>query len=231
MQMFRGAVAAAVVIGGVTSGAVAAAAAQQATPTQLPAQAQPGVPPAPVTQAPPVPTAPPAAPGAGQLPVTAAPMSLTPACPAPVPPAVAPARAFTAPTGLLLHQVAPTRALDFERFLNYVRDAMAKSTNPTLRRQDDGWKFYRVSDVGPNGDVLYAFLLDPVVPCVDYALAPILAEAYPDSAQLGEIWNLYKTSTRSGGTIMNLVPLAAAPPTAIVTPPLTPVAPAGTQKP
>jgi hypothetical protein len=143
-----------------------------------------------------------------------------------VPPATAPARAFTAQTGLLLHQVAPTRTADFERLIAYVREALARTTNPTLQNQAKGWKIFKVTDRGPNGDVLYAFLLDPAVPCVDYALAPMLAEAYPDPAQLSEIWNLYKGSVRTGGTIMNLVPVAVEPPKPIVTPPATPVAPA-----
>jgi hypothetical protein len=90
---------------------------------------------------------------------------------------------------------------------------------------------FRVTDPGPNGDVMYAFLLDPAVPCVDYALGPILAEAYPDPAQLTEIFNLYRNSVRTGGTIMNLVPVPVTPPTPIVTPPATPVAPAGTAPP
>jgi hypothetical protein len=133
--------------------------------------------------------------------------------------------------GLLLHQVAPTRTADFERLIGYVREALEKTTNATVRNQAKGWRFFKVSDVGPNGDIMYAFLLDPAVPCVDYALAPILAEAYPDTAQLTEIWNLYKNSVRTGGTIMNLVPLPLEAPKPIVTPPVGPVAPGATAKP
>jgi hypothetical protein len=127
-------------------------------------------------------------------------------------------------TGLLMHQVAATRVADFDRLLGYVRDALAKTTNATLRQQAEGWKFYKSPELGPNGDVIYTFVLDPAVPCVDYALAPILAEAYPDPAQLGEIWNLYKGSVRGGGTLMNLVPVEVKPPAPIATPPSVPVA-------
>jgi hypothetical protein len=235
MQRIRG-----VVMVAMLAAAVESMAAQATTPTPLPAQTPaapvPGAP-APGGQPPVTPGQPGAAtvPGVAQLPVTTPPIALTPACPAPVPPA--PTRAFTAPTGLLLHQVAPTRTADFERLIGYVRAALEKTTNATLRNQAKGWRFFKVSDVGPNGDIMYAFLLDPAVPCVDYALAPILADAYPDTAQLTEIWNLYKTSVRTGGTIINLVPLAVEDPEPIVTPPVAPVgtqkpgAPAGTQKP
>ena len=196
-----------------------AAAAQQPQPP-APQPPAPAVPPAAPPAAPPVQTPAPGAPAAGVTP----PAPSGPTCPAPVPPATAPARAFAAPAGLLLHPVLSTRVADFERFLLYVRDALARTTDPTMRRQAAGWEFYRVMEAGPNGDVVYAFLLDPTVPCVDYALGPILTEVYTDPAQLQEIWKLYTGSVRSGGTIMNLIPLEAAAPPPIVTPPSVPPA-------
>jgi hypothetical protein len=115
---------------------------------------------------------------------------------------------FNAPAGVIFHQVISTKVPDFEQFLSHVRDALAKTTDKTLLSQAKGWKFFRVSEPGPNNDVLYAFVLDPVVPCVDYALGPILAAAIPDEAKLMEVWNLYKTSVRGGGTLLNLVPVS-----------------------
>jgi len=57
---------------------------------------------------------------------------------------------------------------------------------------------------------LNAFVLDPAVPCVDYALGPILYAAMPDDAKVQEVMNLYRNSVRNGGTLMNLVPVPAA---------------------
>jgi hypothetical protein len=120
---------------------------------------------------------------------------------------------------MLFHQVIPARIGDFDKFVAYLRDALAKSTNPTVRKQASGWTIHRTVEAGPNGDALYVFVLDPAVPCVDYALGPILAEAYPDPAQLQEIWKLYTSSVRpSGTTLLTLVP----GPTVPLTPPLTP---------
>ena len=181
------------------------------------------VPPAPGAQVPPNPAAP-----APAVPLTPA---AAPACPAPVPPATLPARSFTTRTGLILHQVPPTRVVDFENLLAYVRQALAKTTNPTLREQAKGWQFFRVVEAGPLGDVLYAFLIDPAVPCVDYALGPILAEAYPDPAQLLEIWKLYTGSVRNGGTLLNFSPLPLQAPAAIQTPATTTPAAPGQQPP
>jgi hypothetical protein len=140
-----------------------------------------------------------------------------------VPPATAPSRAFNTTTGVLFHQVIPARAADFERLIAYVRDALAKTTNETVRDQTRGLQFYRAVEAGPNGDILYVFLLSPAVPCVDYALGPLLSEAYPDPAQLSEIWKLYTSSVRPMGTfLLNLAPVPVKPATAPLTPPTTP---------
>jgi hypothetical protein len=91
-----------------------------------------------------------------------------------------------------------------------------------VRKKAQFWKIYRAVESGPNGDVLYVFLFDPAVPCIDYALGPILAEAFPDPAQLQEIWKLYTTSVRTGGTVMTLAPVPVMPAPPILAPPTTP---------
>jgi hypothetical protein len=150
----------------------------------------------------------------GQQPATPQPAASAPAipgtvtCPAPPPPGKLPDHLFNAPVGLLMQPVMATKVADFEKFLGYVRDALATTTDATVRNQAAGWKFFRVSETGPNKDVLFAFLLDPAVPCVDYALGPILSAAIPDAAKLTEVWNLYTTSVRGGGTLLNLVPVS-----------------------
>lgn len=177
-------------------------------------QTQPAVPGA---QPPPVPApvqAPAPAPAAPGVPLAA------PACPLPVPPATAPARQFTGRTGMLMYQVVPTRVADFDRFLAYVRDALAKTANATITQQASGWEFYKAAEPGPNGDVLYVFLFDPAVPCVDYAFFPILSEVYTDPALLQELHKLYTGALRTGGTLMNLVAIPLEAPR-----PLTPAAP------
>lgn len=131
-------------------------------------------------------------------------------CPAPPPPAKLPDRIFNAPVGVLLQPVVATRVEDFEKFLGYVREAIATSKDKTVQQQADGWQFYKMAETGPNNDVLFVFVLDPAVPCVDYALGPILAAAVSDEAKLSEIWALYKGSVRIGPTLMNLVPVSPA---------------------
>lgn len=132
--------------------------------------------------------------------------------PAPAP-AQAPAqpvssvRTFTAPVGLLLNAVRPERVADFEKLIGHVQAALAASSDATIREQAKGWKVYKASETGPNGAVLYVFLLDPTVKGADYGLSRILAEAFPDTARLQEIWKLYTDSVASGGSLLNLTPV------------------------
>jgi hypothetical protein len=152
----------------------------------------------------------PAAPQATS-PVAAVPVPGTVTCPAPAPPAKPPERSFIAPMGVLLVPVLATKIADFEKFLGYVREALAKTTDQTVLRQAKGWRFFRLAELGPNGDVIYAFVLDPAVPCVDYALGPILNAAIPDEAKVQEVMNLLRNSVRNGGTLMNFVPVPSPP--------------------
>jgi hypothetical protein len=119
---------------------------------------------------------------------------------------------FTAPVGVLIQPVSATKVADFEKFLGYLRDAIARSTDPTVQQQAKGWRFYKGAEPGPNDDVLFWFVMDPAVPCVDYALGPILAAAIPDPAKLAEVWALMKGSVRGGPWLMNLVPVEQSSP-------------------
>ena len=124
------------------------------------------------------------------------------------------ARTFSATAGILFNAVRPDRVADFEKAMGYLQAALASSTDATLRAQAQGWRVLKATEPGPNGSVLYVFLLDPVVPGADYSLGRILADAYPDPARLQEIWKLYTDSLASGGSLLNLTPLAPLPPTA-----------------
>lgn len=173
-------------------------------------------------QAPVTPGVPPpqAVPPAGNR--QAAPAAPAPATPTPGQPAATPAltRTFTAGTGLLFNTVRPERVADFETVLWYLQQALAKSTDPTVRAQAAGWQFYRAAEPGPNGTVLYVFLLNPAVAGADYGLGRVLADAYPD--RIREIWALYQAAVTGGGSLLNLAPVTPAAPA----PPAAPGAPA-----
>jgi len=135
--------------------------------------------------------------------------------PAPaVPPATAAApltattsRTFTTPAGMILNAVRPERVADFEKVIGYLHAALESSNNPTVREQAKGWRVLKASETGPNGAVVYVFLLEPTVAGAEYGLGRILAEAYPDQAKLQEIWKLYTDSLASGGSLLSLTPV------------------------
>ncbi len=168
------------------------------------------------------PSAPPQTP-AGQTPPGQPPGQTPPSTPATPTPAgpLQVARTFTGSTGMIFNTVRADRVGDFEKVLGYLKAALDKAADPTTSAQARGWQFYKVAEPGPNGSVLYVFLIDPTVPGADYGLGRILAEAYPDTVQLTEIWKLYTTSVTSGGTLLNLN--GVMPPTDLA--PLTPTLP------
>jgi hypothetical protein len=132
------------------------------------------------------------------------------------------ARSFTSPTGLIFNPVRPERVADFERALGYFLAALEKSADPGVRAQAQGWRVMKATEPGPNGVVVYVFLLDPTVPGADYSLGPILAEAYPNPAELQQIWKLYTSSVTSGASLMSLTPVKIPPPTGPLTLPVAP---------
>lgn len=136
--------------------------------------------------------------------------------PAQVPPVTPPvSRTFTAPVGLLFNTVRADRVADFEKVIAYLQQALEKSSDPTIRAQAKGWRVFKASEPGPNGTVLYVFGFNPTVPGADYGLGRILADAYPDTAQLQQIWSLYQGAVTGGGSLLNLTPV-----TPVVPPPL-----------
>lgn len=166
-----------------------------APPTQTPQQPQPGAPPQ--AGAPQQPGAPPQ------------PAPTTPAVPALVIPPTA--RAFSAPAGVILNAVRPERTVDFELVIGYLQAALAKSASPQIRAQAAGWRMFKATEPGPNNTVLYVFLLDPAVVGGDYALGPILSDAYPD--QVEQIWKLYQGALAGAGSqsLLNLTPVMPPP--------------------
>jgi hypothetical protein len=140
-------------------------------------------------------------------------------------PAATASRTFTAPVGLLFNTVRPDKVEDFERVLGYVQAALEKSGDAKDRAQWKGWRVFKAAEPGPGGSVLYVFLLDPAVANADYGLGRLLADAYPDTAQLQEIWKLYTGAITGGGSLLNLspvTPIAPTGPPSATPPPATP---------
>jgi hypothetical protein len=121
-------------------------------------------------------------------------------------------RTFTGTAGLMFNTVRPERVTDFELLLAEVQQALSRSTNPATQAMAKGWRFFKAAEPGPNGVVLFVFVVDPVVSGEDYSLGKILVDAFPDAAKVQEVWKLYTTSVTGGGTLLNLSAVSATPP-------------------
>ena len=144
---------------------------------------------------PPTPTAPPApAPPPGQSVVAPPPLG----------------RVFASDHGIIFNAIRPDKVMDFEMVLAKLRDALANSKDPVRQQQGWGWKIYKQTEPGPNGSVLYAFVMDPAVKGADYGVAKILAEAYP--TEIMELYRMYIGAFATAGqTLINLQPIPAPP--------------------
>jgi len=144
---------------------------------------------------PPTPTAPPApAPPPGQSVVAPPPLG----------------RVFASDHGIIFNAIRPDKVMDFEMVLAKLRDALANSKDPVRQQQGWGWKIYKQTEPGPNGSVLYVFVMDPAVKGADYGVAKILAEAYP--TEIMELYRMYIGAFATAGqTLINLQPIPAPP--------------------
>ena len=124
----------------------------------------------------------------------------TPA-PAAQPPAQPPAAAAAAPNpfvfngdgGVILNFVKADKTADFEMVMGKLQEALAKSEKPERKAQAAGWKYFKAAEPGPNGAVIYVFIMDPVSKGAEYSVGNILVEVL--GATEGQA--LYKTYSDS----------------------------------
>ncbi len=116
--------------------------------------------------------------------------------------AVSSARVFASEVGVIFNAIRPDKVDDFETVLNRLKQALRESPDPSRRMQAAGWKIFKAAEPGPNGSVLYLFVMDPAVKGADYGVARILAEAFPAEAQ--NLYRLYTGALATGQTILNL---------------------------
>jgi len=96
--------------------------------------------------------------------------------------------------------------MDFEAVLSKLRSALADSKDPVRNQQGWGWKIFKAAEPGPNGSVLYVFVMDPAVKGADYGVAKILSEAYPNEVM--ELYRMYTGAFATAGqTLINLQPV------------------------
>ena len=137
------------------------------------------------------------------------------------PPAPAPAnvvapppagRVFAAEQGIIFNAIRPDKVADFETVIARLRKALETSKDPLRNQQGWSWKIFKAAEPGPNGSVLYVFVMDPAVKGADYGVAKILAEAYP--MEIMDLYRMYSGAFATAGqTLLNLKSVTGAPET------------------
>ena len=101
---------------------------------------------------------------------------------------------FPGDGGVILNFVKADKSADFEMVMGKVKEALAKSEKPERKAQAAGWKVFKAAEAGPNGAVIYVFVMDPVAKGAEYSVGSILVEAFGAEGQA-----LYKTYSESYG--------------------------------
>ena len=114
---------------------------------------------------------------------------------APAQPAAAPPNPFifNSDGGVILNFVKADKTADFEMVMGKLKEALAKSEKPERKAQAAGWKYFKATEPGPNGAVIYVFVMDPVAKGAEYSVGNILVEVL--GATEGQ--DLYKTYSDS----------------------------------
>jgi len=117
--------------------------------------------------------------------------------------AVSNARLFTHEGALVLHFIKPDKTADFEAVITKLKEALQKSEKPERKEQAKSWKVFKSPDPAQGGNVLYVFVVDPVVKGADYTVSNILAEGFPP-AEVNELYKQYAGAYASGQNFVNL---------------------------
>jgi hypothetical protein len=130
-------------------------------------------------------------------------------------PQVPSGRVFGSDAGIILNPVKPTATADFEAVMAKLKEALAKSQDPTRQQQARSWKIFRAQEPGVDGAVLYVFIMDPAVKGADYSVTRALAEAFPTEVQA--LYDRYSAAVAGPASLINLTLLAEkAPASAMV---------------
>jgi len=143
-------------------------------------------------------------PPAGQQPPAGQPPATT------TPPASAgPKLGFKTPVGMLFVQVKPDQTAVFEEMMNKIKSGLAASPDATLKAQAASWKYYRASEPGAGGNVMYLVFIDPAAPNTEYQFFEVIQKTLTDEEKrnpaTAEMYKKYNAAI-AGMNMMNLTP-------------------------
>jgi hypothetical protein len=90
--------------------------------------------------------------------------------------------------------VKPGKEADFEAVIAALKDALNKSDQPDAKKQAAGWKVLKAPKPQPDGSVVYAHIISPVVPGADYGVMANIYAAVKDPAEQRALYDKYAGS-------------------------------------
>jgi hypothetical protein len=101
---------------------------------------------------------------------------------------------FDADAVVWMVTVKPDKTADFEAVMAALKDALSKSSNADAKAQAAGWKVVRSGRPQPDGTIVYAHLINPVVKGADYGVMANIYAAVPDPAEQKVLYDKYAGS-------------------------------------
>ena len=126
----------------------------------------------------------------------------------PQPAAQSPKLEFASEAGLIFSPIKPDRAAVFEDVMARVREALAKSPDPTRKQQAAAWKIYRAQEPYQNS-TLYVSVMDPAVKGADYSVYRLLVESLGE-APARELFEQFRDAHAGGQHVLPLTPVKPA---------------------
>jgi len=155
-------------------------------------------------QQPPAGQQPPAQPPAGQPPAGQPPAAAQP----PAAPA-APKLGFKAPAGMLIVQVKPDQTAVFEEMMDKIKSGVANATDADVKAQAGSWHYYKGTEPGQGGNVMYIVLIEPAKPGTEYQFFEVIQKTLTDEEKrnpaTGEMYKKYNAAI-AGMSLINLTP-------------------------
>lgn len=90
--------------------------------------------------------------------------------------------------------VKPDKTADFEAVLAALKDALMKSPAPEAKEQLAGWKIVKSDKPQPDGTIVYAHLINPVIKGADYSVMNNIYAVVTDPAAQKELYDKYAGS-------------------------------------
>jgi len=104
--------------------------------------------------------------------------------------------------------IKPDKTADFELVLSRLKEALAKSDNPTRQKQAAGWRIFKSEQLA-QGNAVYVMRIDPVVKGEEYDITRLIAEVFPIEVQ--DLFVKYKDAFMGRG-VTELTPLMSMAP-------------------